>query len=85
MVNHLDGIKDIYTEIDSTIENYRWSGDIFEKYICAIIKNSFPLDLYTVLLRKEGREGGSKFNKKEYKDNIDILTENIYKKFTNRN
>jgi hypothetical protein len=85
MVNHLDGIKDIYTEIDSTIENYRWSGDIFEKYICAIIKNSFPLDLYTVLLRKEGREGGGEFNKKGYKDNIDILTENIYKKITNRN
>ena len=79
MVNHLDGIKDLYKEINSTIKNHKWSGDILEKYICAIIINSFPLDLYTVLLRKEGREGGDTYSKNTYNNNIDVLASNILK------
>lgn len=77
MVNHLDSIKNIYTEIDNTINIYRWDENIFKKYIAAIIKNSFSLDLYTVLLQKDGREGGAIFNKEKYTDNIDILSKNI--------
>jgi hypothetical protein len=77
MVNHLDGIKNIYTEINHTIENYRWDNDAFENYIAAIIQHSFQLDLYTVLLHKEGREGGSVFDSLKYEKNVDMLSKNI--------
>ena len=77
MVNHLYSIKDIYKEINNTIDNYKWDHSIFEKYIAAIIKNSFPLDLYTILLNKDGREGGSLFSKKKYEENITVLSNNI--------
>lgn len=84
MVNHLDSIKNIYMEINDTIENYRWDSDILEKYIAAIIQHSFPLDVYTVLLKKEGREGGSQFNEKKYKDSIDVLAEKISNLWNNQ-
>lgn len=78
MVNHLDSIKNIYFEIDSTIENYDWNREILEKYIGAIFKHSFPLDVYTVLLAKEGREGGSEFSESKYDENIEMLSGHIY-------
>jgi hypothetical protein len=77
MVNYLDNIKDLYNEIEATINNYNYSEEILEKFISAIIKNSFPLDLYTVLLKKSGREGGSKYSNELYQKNIDILSSKI--------
>lgn len=80
MVNHLDSIKNLYLEIKQTISNYNYSKNVIEKYISAIIKNSFPLDVYTILLRKPGREGGSEFDNMKYKLNIKELSKEILKK-----
>jgi len=77
MVNYIDNIKDLYLEIDKTIKLHKYSQEVMEKYISAVIENSFPLDLYTVLLKKPGREGGSEFDEKKYIENIDILSSNI--------
>lgn len=81
IVNHLDNIKDLYLEIDKTIDSYKFSQEIIKKYLSAIIKNSFPLDVYTVLLKKEGREGGSQYNDIKYIENINILSSQILNKF----
>jgi len=77
MVNYLDNIKDLYVEIEKTIDSYSYSRDTIEKFISAIIKNSFELDLYTVLLQKSGREGGSTFNKTIYNQNVDMFSKEI--------
>lgn len=79
MVNYLDNIKDIYTELERTIDNHNYSRDILKKYVSAVIKNSFPLDLYTVLLQKAGREGGSDYSRNIYDENIEELSINILK------
>ena len=79
MVNYLDSIKDLYQEIDKTIDSHKYSKDIINRYISAVIKNSFPLDLYTVLLKKVGREGGSEFDDDKYMKNCKVLSDEILK------
>lgn len=81
MVNYLDNIKQLHSELNATITNYEYSEASLEKFVSAIIKNSFPLDLYTVLLKKSGREGGSEYNDELYQKNITILAEEIKKCF----
>jgi len=77
MVNYLHNIKDLYLEIEKTIEFHSYSKETIEKYISAVITNSFPLDLYTVLLKKVGREGGSSYSDDLYKKNISVLSAEI--------
>ena len=83
MVNHLENINNIYLEINNTIKNYSFDEEILKKYVAAIFKHSFPLDVYTVLLKKDGREGGSEFSETKYNENIEILSSNILKLIPN--
>jgi len=79
MVNYLDNIKELHVEIQKTIAMHKYSKEILKKYLSAIIQNSFQLDLYTVLLRKPGREGGNEFNSNIYRKNIKLLSIEILK------
>ena len=81
MVNHLSSMNNLHFEITNTIESYKYSKDEILKYISAIIANSFSLDLYTVLLKKDGREGGVEFNVENYNKNIEIFSSKIYQLF----
>ena len=83
MVNHLESMKGLYHTILDTISDYRWDPRVLELYICAVIKHSFPLDLYTVLLRKPGREGGSQSLDGKYEENIKILARNVKSRLLN--
>jgi hypothetical protein len=74
MINHLKTINNLHHEIIHTIESYNYSEEELIKYLSAILSNSFPLDLYTVLLSKEGREGGMDANEQNYKKNIEALS-----------
>lgn len=82
MVNYVDNIKYLHHEIEKTINEHNPSDEIVEKFISAIIKNSFKLDLYTVLLRKSGREGGSEFDNQKYITNIQHLANEISNKIS---
>ena len=84
IVNHLNSMNNLHFEINDTIAKYCYSDDELTKYIGAIIKHSFQLDLYTVLLRKSGREGGSTFNEELYFENIEILSSKIMQFFKER-
>ncbi|KLE11780.1 hypothetical protein AF80_00080 [Aliarcobacter butzleri L355] len=77
IVNYVDNIKYLYDEIKKTIINHQNDSNTIKKYISAVIKNSFKLDLYTVLLKKSGREGGSIFDNEKYKLNIQKLSQEI--------
>lgn len=77
IVNYIDNIKCLRDEIKTTLSNYQSDSDTVKKYISAVIKNSFKLDLYTVLLKKSGREGGSTFDNEKYKLNIQRLSQEI--------
>lgn len=79
IVNYVDNIKYLHNEIEQTIANYKYDIETITKYISAIIKNSFKLDLYTVLLKKSGREGGSTYDIKKYIENIQMLSNEILK------
>jgi hypothetical protein len=41
--------------IRSMLQNYRYDEEALHKYISAFISNAIPIDLYSVLLRKESR------------------------------
>lgn len=77
MMNHLKTMNDLHSEIIHTIHSYNYSEEELLKYLYAIISNSFPLDLYTVLLNKDNREGGIDFNEENYKKNIEALSSKI--------
>jgi len=79
IVNYVNNIKDFHKEFEYTLNNFKESEDTLEKYISAVISNSFRLDLYTVLFNKKGREGGSKFDKDKYINNCKALSSEISK------
>ncbi len=80
LVNFVDNIKDLKEEILNTIHNCKSDSSTVNKFISSIIENSFKLNLYTVLLKKVGREGGEDFTDNKYKSEIKSLSNEIRKK-----
>jgi hypothetical protein len=82
MINHVENIKNIREEIIFSLSNFSNDKDIIRKYIHAILLNSTNLDLYTVLLNKVGRSGGSEFSDELYVENISRLTDLLIKEIS---
>lgn len=74
IVNYVDNIKDLYHEIQWSINNFLYNETIILAYLTAMIKHSIPIDFYTVMLRKTEREGGSEYSIEKYNNNINHLT-----------
>lgn len=79
LINHVDNIKNLRKELIFSLNNFSYNEITVKKYLDAIISNSERLDLYTVLLKKIGRSGGSNFSDELYKKNILALTSLINK------
>jgi len=73
MVNHVNNIKDIRSEIVFSLNNFVYDEQVIKEYLHAILFNSTKLDLYTVLLKKVGRKGGSSYSTDLYMKNISSL------------
>ena len=41
--------------ISDLLEHYHYDRDVIERFVCAVMEESIPVDLYTVLLGKTGR------------------------------
>jgi hypothetical protein len=80
LVNFVDNIKNLKEEILNTIHNFKSDISTVNKFVSSIIENSFKLNLYTVLLKKVGREGGEDFTDNKYKSEIISLSNEIRKK-----
>jgi hypothetical protein len=79
LINHVDNIKNMKSEIDFSLSQFCYDENIIKKYLNAIIMNSGKIDLYTVLLKKVGRTGGREFSNDLYKNNIATLTNLLIK------
>lgn len=73
MVNYVDNIKNLYSEILWSLNNFGYNENIIKSYIAAMVAHSVPVDFYTVMLRKGGRQGGSEYSHERYNQNIDNL------------
>lgn len=80
MINNVSNIKYLYKEIHWSLSNFNYDESVIISFISSIIKNSIPIDLYTVLLKKKGRKGGNNFSEKIYSQNIERLTNFIISK-----
>ena len=76
-INYVDNIKSLKKEINYSINNFKYNEDEIYSFLNAIFKNSKRINLYTVLLQKKGRAGGSKYSLEEYKKNVSALSELI--------
>ena len=81
LINHVDNIKKLRSEIIFSLNHYSYNEKVVKEYLYAIISNSERLDLYTVLLKKIGRSGGSNFSTDLYRKNVSALTNLITKEF----
>ncbi|MCD4792903.1 MAG: hypothetical protein K8R54_06705 [Bacteroidales bacterium] len=81
MVNYLDNIKNLYSEIIRSISNFKYNEDIIKSYMAAMVTHSVPVDFYTVMLRKGGREGGSEYSSEKYQQNINNLSDYLIERF----
>jgi len=59
MVRHITDLNNLSWEIKDLFKHYKKDDEKLEKYICAVIKGSVPVDLYTVLLGKSDRFNAS--------------------------
>ena len=55
MVRRVSAVGDLANELENLLEGYRYERSAVEKYICAVISGSVPLDLYTLFYGKKGR------------------------------
>jgi hypothetical protein len=79
LINHVDNIKSIRSEIEFSLSNFDYNEDVVKKYLSSIMLNSEKIDLYTVLLKKIGRSGGRSYSGDLYIKNIDCLTNLLIK------
>lgn len=70
MVNHVDNIKDFHQEFAYSLSNYSYCETELCAFIAAIIDSSAPINLYTGLLQKPGREGGVEKSNNEYENSL---------------
>jgi hypothetical protein len=84
IVNHVENIKNIRQEIMFSLGNFNYDQVVIEKYLHSVILNSEKVDLYTVLLQKIGRDGGSTYSEDLYMKNIiklsNLIENELYKK-----
>lgn len=55
MVRRVRALDKIGEELRSLMETYRYERSALERYVEAVISESVPIDLYTVLFKKSGR------------------------------
>lgn len=84
MINYVDNIKSLKKEIYFSLNKFEYNNNKILSYLNSIFKNSKRIDLYTVLLQKIGRGGGSQYSQKEYIKNINYLSELIQKELSNK-
>jgi len=70
IANHVENIKNLRSEIMFSLRNFNYDQVVIEKYLHSVIVNSERVDLYTVLLQKIGRDGGSNYSEDLYLKNI---------------
>ena len=76
MVKHVDNVIELRASILNMFDNYNYNEEALQNYLYSIISQSVPIDLMTVLLRKEGRKG-KKYTKELYEKNIEYLANNL--------
>ncbi len=55
MVRKVEGLADLHEQIGITLNNYEYDESAMLRYIAASMKLSVPVNIYSVLLGKEGR------------------------------
>lgn len=76
IVTKVNNINDIWMTIQSNLTEYSYDEEVILNYLYSVMSKSVPIDLMTVLLRKENRKG-TPYSDKAYKDNIQKLNENL--------
>lgn len=83
MVRHVASWPDFEAAYRQLLQNYAWDRDAIRAYIAAFMSSSIPLDLYTRLLRKPGREQGTGAvaNRGDVEDQLDLLASYFLRRF----
>jgi hypothetical protein len=55
MVRRVRALDKVGEELSDLLETYRYDRSALERYVAALISESVPVDLYTVMFRKSGR------------------------------
>ena len=82
MVVHCEKFQDLHEHIKTLTSNYNYDRRVLEAFLCAVASQSARLDLYTILLRKENREGGSSASDGEFERQIGMFADFLSKRIT---
>jgi len=75
IVTHVENIDDLWTTIRKSL-NYVFDEEILCRYVYSVMEKSVPIDLMTVLLRKQNRKGRL-YSKEAFDENIGLLCHNL--------